>query len=127
MPWELLHARLPPQKRDLSIFMSSACARQDINWVNFLSNVDTNLTIDKFVKCRGREGRHRTVDKAVIAQHKKWVRCTVWIKCWGHISTPTSVSNGTIDSTIGFWKLLLSMVLFFTRRLTPLKSNSKKV
>lgn len=68
MPRELLPKMLPLQKGDLSIFMSSACAQQDINWVNFFSNVDTNLTIDKFVKCRGREGRHHTVDKAVIAE-----------------------------------------------------------
>ena len=70
MPKELLPARLPLQKGDLPVFMRSdnlvACAWQDTKRVYFLSNVDTNLTIDKAVKSRGGEGGYRTVEKPVI-------------------------------------------------------------
>ena len=108
-----------------------ACAWQDIKRVHFLSNVDTNLAIDKAVTSRSGEGGYRTVEKPVIAEHynsKIGVRWTVWIKCWGRINTHTSVSSGTIHSTIGFGRLLWSIVLFFTRRSTPLrKYNPKKV
>ena len=43
-------------------------ARHDTKRVNFLSNVDTNLTSDKAVKSRGGEGGYRTVEKPVIAE-----------------------------------------------------------
>lgn len=71
MPKELLPARLPLQKGDLPVFMRSenlvACAWQDKKRVYFLSNVDTNLTIDKALKSRGGEGGYHTVEKPVIA------------------------------------------------------------
>ena len=45
-----------------------ACAWQDTKRVYFLSNVDTNLTIDKAVKSRGGEGGYRTVEKPVTGE-----------------------------------------------------------
>ena len=57
MPRELLPSRLPLQKGDLPVFVQSdnlvACAWQDIKHVNFLSTVNTNLTVDKAIRSRG--------------------------------------------------------------------------
>ena len=56
---KLLPAGLPLQKGDLPVFNWSenlvACAWQDTKQVHILSNVETNLTIDTAVKCRGGE------------------------------------------------------------------------
>ena len=72
MPRELLPSLLPLQKGDLPVFMRSdnlvACAWQDTKRVNFLSTVDTNLTVDKAIRSRGGEGGHRNVEKPVIAE-----------------------------------------------------------
>ena len=83
MPKEMLAAKLPLQKRDLPVFTRSenlvACVWQVTKRVNFLSNVDTTLTIDKAVKSRGWEGGHRTVEKPVMTERYNskmgWVDC----------------------------------------------------
>jgi len=72
MPSFLLPTELKLKKGDDPVFARSnnlvACAWLDTKRVHFLSNVHTNLTIDKRIRCKTSETGHRNVEKPVMAE-----------------------------------------------------------